>query len=317
MPLDRRRLGGIDDRDAVDREQPAFAAPRPLLVERGPGPLAQGGAAGGERLRVLPFRPERRARGAAQRVGRLRQRRQAQHRPAGGSAVGLRKVEQAAGEVVRMPAGHDQHDPAGGFQPRRQVGAEPVPEPVAVDAAVRLRLRLDRVVDQHEVGAPSDDRPGDAGREILAARGGREAAGGAVALFQRIAEPGAVLGDEPAQRAAEMLGERQRVAGGDHRTVRAAGEPPGREEDRRVGRFRRARRHLHHQPPCGAARDPLQLRHQQAMMRGGDLAGRREREFGPGGERSADAPTKIPLPPRRFLPALRFRPALRHRRGAG
>ncbi len=264
-------------------EQAAEAGARVLLEQGGEGALPEQGALAGDGGLVLPAGPECRAGSAAERVVRLGQRGQAQDAP------GVRAVRDAAAEIVRVPAGHDEDDAPAGLEAGGEVGAEPVPELVAGGGAVGLGLRLDRVVDEDEVGAAPGDGAAHAGGVVFGAGGGGEAVGGAAAGVEGEAEAGGVGLDEAADAASEVAGEGGGVAGGDDAGARVAGEPPGREDERGVGGLGAAGRQEQHQAVGAGGGDVLEFADDEAVVGGGMMAAGGEGEGGPGGEVGADA----------------------------
>ncbi|CAG4921499.1 unnamed protein product [Acidocella sp. C78] len=175
-----------------------------------------------------------------------------------------------------MPARHHQHDPPARLQPREQFGAVPVIQRIPRRPAVRLGPGFHRVVDQDQIRPPPGDRPAHAGGEILRATLQRKPPRRPVGRVETQAELIALLGDQHAQAAAEMPGERRRVTRRDHLARRMAGEPECRKQHRGIGRFRRPRRHLHHQPVHLAARDALQRVDQREVMPFRPLPSRRQ-----------------------------------------
>ena len=77
------------------------------------------------------------------------------------AAVGL-GFEEAAGEVVLVPAGLDEDDRTFGFEACVEVVVVPVPDLVAKAFAVRLLTAFDGVVDDDQIGTKAGHARSDA-----------------------------------------------------------------------------------------------------------------------------------------------------------
>ena len=77
--------------------------------------------------------------------------------------------EEAADEVVLVPARADDDDQGRRVEARARVGQPPVPGEVARGRGVRLGEVLDQVVQDHDLRAPASDRLTDRAREQTAA----------------------------------------------------------------------------------------------------------------------------------------------------
>src|SRR5262249_51105921 len=126
--INRRRLQAIDK---IGLEQTADDRPRRLLIQGRPCALANSVASARQSVGIFPIRPEWCARLAPQRVILLGQCWQP-------DAVPLVCVlcEQAPGEIILVPARHDQYDSAAWLQPCGEVEAVPVPDALAHQRAV-------------------------------------------------------------------------------------------------------------------------------------------------------------------------------------
>ena len=255
---------------------------RALLIQRRPGSVADQRASAGQGGFVLPFRPQGFALGAAERIVGLGQGGQAEDAPAilGGG------LQQAA-EVVLVPAGHDQRHAAVGLQPCGDIRLVPVPDEIALALAVRDGVGLHGVVDDNQVGAPADDRPAHADREILAAGRRGPVVRCSVGGFDREAELVGVCVHQIARPPPEGSREAQGVGGADDGGARVAQEPPDREQERRIGGFGRTRRHQDHQPVERAGGEFFQFGDEKKVVGGRLVTGVLQRCLRPGAERSA------------------------------
>ena len=246
-----------------------------LLQER-----AVPGGAGGF---VLPFRPEGFAGRAAERIVGLGQGGQAQDAPAilGGC------LQQAA-EVVLVPARHHQRHAAVGLQAGGDVRLIPVPDEIALALAVRDGVGLHGVVDDNQVGAPADDGPAHADREILAAGRRGPVVRRSVAGFDREPELVRVFVHQIPRPPPEGPREAQGVGGADDGGARVAQEPPDREQERGIGRLGRTRRHQDHQPVEVAGGQFFQFGDEVEVVGGRPITGVLKRCLRPGAERAAE-----------------------------
>ena len=221
--------GRLDGQHALGPEQRALARVRALLVQGFPVARPLRYALLRQRFGGLPLRPDRCPARAAERIiVPVSDRLQREHGPvlavtrpdhAGFPVVFLR--QDAAGQIVFVPARHDQHDSRAGFQARAQVGEIPVVDARAHDLAVSLLARFDRIVDHGHVGAPAGDRAADAGSEILGpgaripSPGSARLAGQAGGLAEHAGAASAaavsLVRDDAAHAPAEALGQLGRV----------------------------------------------------------------------------------------------------------
>jgi hypothetical protein len=166
-----------------------------------------------------------------------------------------------------MPAGLDQHHAPAGLEPCQQIGAKPLPGPLAARLAVGVLTRADRIVDQHQVGATPGDGAADTGSEILTALHRFPAPGRLAVQRQADVEHRPVFEDQVAHLAAPAIGELLGVRSGNDRALRARGQQPWRKQHAGIGRFRAARREEDGQPVTLAAGHGLKLLDDEAMMR--------------------------------------------------
>ena len=101
----------------------------------------------------------------------LADRRQAEDLPLVARGVG-HLPQQAAGQVVAVPAGVGEHDPGVGGKPRVQVAGIPLPDLLPHDGAFRILALAEGVVDDHAVGRVAHDRIAHARRAETAAAAG-------------------------------------------------------------------------------------------------------------------------------------------------
>jgi hypothetical protein len=102
----------IDDIDAISFEQAADDRPWRLLVQGGPRPFTDRVASSQQGLLALPFGPQRGTFLALKRIVRLGKSRETDQVP-----VGRVLREQAASQIIFMPACHDEHDPTAWLEP--------------------------------------------------------------------------------------------------------------------------------------------------------------------------------------------------------
>src|SRR4030095_573847 len=118
-----------------------------------------------------PLRPDTLADVPTKRIVRpVRQGRQAEHIPrlavAGGDPAGAEIIvlrQDAAGQVIEVPAGLDQDNATARLHAGAHVRAEPLPVPLAIDLALRFLMTLHRIVNDEEIGALAGNRSADAG----------------------------------------------------------------------------------------------------------------------------------------------------------
>ena len=129
------------------------------------GHCCEGQVAGGDDLGRASLRHVRAAAFGGMQAGRLRSSRFGYGWERGNvpfvGAFFLLLFEEAAGEVVFVPAGLDEYDGSVGLKPRHHVVVEPVPDLVSVRLRFSLFAALDRVVDHHQLRPISRDASAD------------------------------------------------------------------------------------------------------------------------------------------------------------
>ena len=141
-------------------EDAAACRRRPLLVLGRPPVLAHDPPRRFQRGGREACWPERRSRRTTEGISLLGEGRQREDAP----PVGL-LAQEAADEVILVPAGRDHDHARARFQPCVRDGAIPVPRPLSIGRAVRLLGVLDGIVDDQDVRAATRERPAYARRQ--------------------------------------------------------------------------------------------------------------------------------------------------------
>src|ERR1700730_3151361 len=122
-----------------------------------------------------------------------------------------------------MPSGLNQYDRSAGLQARVRHRLVPALKAPALDGAVRLRIGLNRVVYQQEIGTAAGKRTASAHRVVGAARHQIEPMGRAAVRRELAARENRRLeriSDEVAHAPAEVERQLLAIAGRDYRAVR-------------------------------------------------------------------------------------------------
>jgi len=223
--------------DPVAFEKIARLRHRRLLVER--RPVARISTSNFKHLVGEPFRPQTLPRNSAERIFLAgdRDRRDRDDFPLLAAVFGL--LEEAAGEVVIVPARADVEDPRARLQAWPEVRLVPVESVFSDRRTIGLRATLHWIVNAAEICTAAGDRGVDTHSVVFAAScrfpPARRTTVGAEAETEDVVERRRA--DDVAHPPAEALGELLGMAGGDDRVGRVVAHVPWRKQHRTIGRL--------------------------------------------------------------------------------
>ena len=115
------------------------------------------------------------------------------------------------GEVIGMPAGHDQDYFAAGPQAGDEISLEPFPNVFALPRTFGIGLRSNRVIHDDQVGSSAGNCSPDADREVVAAICSRPGFGRSLLTFYCKAEIGGFCNDQGLYTPTEVGGQGSRM----------------------------------------------------------------------------------------------------------